>query len=111
LRLLGEILQGKLSTWNKANRLFVGVLYPQATGAYVRLDVHRVESLSPGEAHDGLETPQQGQSGFGFDMLSRHALPPDPARAAFAPLARASSETPPAPQRSSGTGSSICSRA
>src|SRR5918911_4312232 len=86
LRLLCKILQGKLSTRNKANRLLIGVLYPQTARAHIWLNIHRVESLSPGEAHDRLETPQQGYSSFCFSVLSRHELPPDPPPTVFASL-------------------------
>jgi hypothetical protein len=63
LWLLGEFLQSEIPGRHHADGFLTGMSNPEAAGAHVRLDVHRVEPLALGEADHGLEAPQQGLRG------------------------------------------------
>src|SRR5918998_5862035 len=103
--LLRDAVQGQFPVLHDPDGFFAGVLNPQATGPYVRLDVHWIESLALGEADDGLEASEQGRSGFGIQAFSFHASLPRPAS-----LNRVWNGRPLVRPGSSGTESSRCSR-
>src|SRR5215212_12199282 len=74
--LLREPLQVQLPLGHDADGFLSRPLHPQGAGAYVRLDVHREELVPPGQADDGLETPEQGFGLVVLGVLDVHAAPP-----------------------------------
>src|SRR3712207_4719371 len=107
LWLLGEVLQPQLPGRHHTDRFLAGMPDPEATGAHVRLDVHRVEPLALGEPDNGLEAPEQGFRGArvqtSFIPHARSPIPCSPAQSSW-------SGTRLVHPGSSGTGPSRCNR-